>query len=276
MDEGNEMAKPRISVGIDVGSECIKVAVVDEQGTLQGSSVVARRGYFQDRVAEAFPIALDDAQVQSEDILGICATGFAENCVPMATIFKGETACHAMGAFHHHPGAMCLVDIGGREPKVITVNEKGHPTSVLTLRRCATGIGTFLIFAARHLDVHPSRMQELAFCTDEGCEVGSYCSLFSGQEILEKLREGVSREALALGCINSIADRVIEIGWSSDKVFVTGGVAEYFPGVLTAMADKTGNHVSAVSQPILAGALGAALWVFKEKNIPLCKQGENR
>ena len=194
----------------------------------------------------------------------------------MATTFLGDTACHALGAFHHNQGAMCVIDIGGRDPKAIQVNDQGRPTSIQTLRRCATGIGTFLIFAARHLDVRPSQLQELAACTDESCEVGSYCSMFSGQAILENLREGVSREAVALGCINSIADRVIEIGGFTDPVFVTGGVAEYFPGVMSAIADKTGLRVQIVPQPILVGAVGAALWVFQEKKIPLCKQGENR
>jgi predicted CoA-substrate-specific enzyme activase len=274
--EGKSMAKPKISVGVDVGSECIKVAVVDDQGLLQGSSIVARRGYFQDRVAEAFPVALDDAQVSADDVLGVCATGFAENCVPMATHFLGEMACHALGAAHFNPATRCVVDIGGRDPKVIQVNERGRPTSIQTLRRCATGIGTFLIFAARHLDVHPSHLQELAARTDESCEVGSYCSMFAGQTILERLREGVSREAVALGCINSIADRVIEIGGFTDPVMVTGGVAEYFPGVLSAIAEKTGLRVEAVPQPILVGAVGAALWVFQEKKIPLSKQGANQ
>jgi predicted CoA-substrate-specific enzyme activase len=269
------MAEPKISVGVDVGTECIKVAVMDDQGALLGNSIVARRGYFQDRVTEAFPVALDDAQVAAEDVLGICATGFAANCVPMATTSLGEAACHAMGAFHHKKRAMCVIDIGGRDPKSIQVNEKGLPTAIQTLRRCAAGIGTFLIFAARHLDVHPSHMQEMAIRTDETCHVGSYCSMFSGQDILEKLREGVSRETVALGCIESIADRVIEIGGFTDPVFVTGGVAEYFPGVLTAIGEKTGNHIEAVPKPILAGAMGAALWVFKEQSIPLSQQGEN-
>jgi len=269
------MAKPLVSVGIDVGTECIKVAVVNDQGVILGNSIVARRGYFQDRVAEAFPIALEDAQITTSDLHGVCATGFAENCVPMATTFMGETACHALGAYHHNQGAMCVIDIGGRDPKAIQVDDRGHPTSIQTLRRCATGIGTFLIFAARHLDVHPTHLQELAARTDEACDVGSYCSLFSGQAILEKLREGVSREAVALGCINSIADRVIEIGGITDPVFVTGGVAEYFPGVLSAIAKKTGHRIEAVPQPILAGAVGASLWVFKNNSISLCKQGES-
>ena len=143
------MAESKISVGIDVGTECIKVAVINDQGVLLGSSIVARRGYFQDRVSEAFPIALEDAQVDAEDLLGICATGFAENCVPMATPFLGDSACHALGAFHHHKQAMCVIDIGGRDPKAIQVDDRGRPTGIQTLRRCAAGIGTFLIFAAR-------------------------------------------------------------------------------------------------------------------------------
>jgi len=269
------VSEPKVSIGIDVGTECIKVAVINDQGVLVGSSIVARRGYFQDRVSEAFPVALDDAQVSATDILGVCATGFAENCVPMATTYLGDTACHALGAFHHHRQAMCVIDIGGRDPKLIKVDNQGRPTSIQTLRRCAAGIGTFLIFAARHLDVHPSHLQEMAARTDESCDVGSYCSMFSGQDILEKLREGVSRESVALGCINSIADRVIEIGLLSDPVYVTGGVAEYFPGVLTAIAKKTGHHVEAVPQPILAGATGAALWVFQETRVPLGQKGEN-
>ncbi len=269
------MAEQKISVGVDVGTECIKVVVVDNHGTLLGNSIVARRGYFQDRVSEAFPVALEDAQVDAADVSGICATGFAENCVPMATSFLGETACHALGAFHFNQQPMCVIDIGGRDPKAIRVDDQGRPTSIQTLRRCAAGIGTFLIFAARHLDVHPSHLQEMAARTDEACDVGSYCSMFSGQDILEKLREGASREAVALGCINSIADRVIEIGRFDEPMFITGGVAEYFPGVLTAIAAKTGHPVEAIPQPILAGAMGAALWVFQEQGIPLSKQGES-
>ena len=70
-------------------------------------------------------------------------------------------------------------------------------------------------------------------------------------------------------------DRVVEIGRLTDPVYVTGGVAEYFPGVLKAIAEKTGLKVDAVPQPILAGATGAALWVFQKQNISLSQQGAN-
>jgi predicted CoA-substrate-specific enzyme activase len=261
-------------VGIDVGTECVKAVVIDDAGMLLGNAVVARRGYFQDRVTEAFATVLDDAQVSREDISEVCATGFAENCVPMATSFRGETACHALGAFHHHPHAMTVVDIGGRDPKVIHVSDRGCPTAIHTLRRCAAGIGTFLIFAARHLDVSPTRMQEMAAMADAPVDVGSYCSMFSGQDILEKLRDGATREEVALGCIHSIADRVVEIGRFHGTIRLTGGVAEYFPGVLQALAEKLQLPVEAVPQPILAGALGAALWGQRSRQANHCKQGE--
>ena len=260
--------------GIDVGTECVKAVIIDETGKLLGNTVVPRRGYFQDRVTEAFAIVLDDAQVTAGDLVGVCATGFAENCVPMATTFRGETACHALGAFHHHPHPMTVVDIGGRDPKVIHVDERGHPTGIHTLRRCAAGIGTFLIYAARHLDVSPTRMQEMAAMAAAPVDVGSYCSMFSGQDILEKLRDGATREEVALGCIHSIADRVVEIGRFRGTIRVTGGVAEYFPGVMKALSEKIGLPVEAVPEPILTGALGAALWGLKAHQADHCHQGE--
>ncbi len=264
----------KVSAGIDVGTECVKAVITNESGSLLGTAVVARRGYFQDRVTEAFAMALEDAQVTQQELDGICATGFAENCVPMATQFLGDSACHALGAFHHHPHAMSVIDIGGRDPKVIHVNDTGCPTAIYTLRRCAAGIGTFLIYASRHLDVHPTRLQEMAAMATTPAEVGSYCSMFSGQDILEQLRDGARREDVALGCIHSIADRVIEIGQLEGTVRITGGVAEYFPGVLRVLADKTGAEISAVPEPILAGAVGAALHVFQTQHTVHSGQGE--
>lgn len=260
--------KQEYSLGIDVGTECVKAAVLDAAGILRGNAIVNRSGYFQDRVTEVQALALDDAQVAESDLVGICATGFAENCVTTATCSLGETACHALGAFHFHPHAMTLIDIGGRDPKVIHVNDRGQPTAIFTLRRCAAGIGTFLIFAARQLDVHPTRLQEMATMAEAPAQIGSYCSIFSGQDILERLREGATREEVALGCIHSIADRVIEIGNLEGPVRVSGGVAEYFPGVMQALAEKAGTEVKSVPQPILAGAIGAALWVFQTKTHP--------
>ena len=119
------------------------------------------------------------------------------------------------------------------------------------------GIGSFLIFASRHLDVHPTRLEELAATAENPASIGSYCSIFAGTEILEMIRDDVSRPEIALGCMHSIAERIFEIGGFEEPLVVTGGVPEYFPGVLRILSTLTGMSVHAVPEPITAGALGA-------------------
>jgi activator of 2-hydroxyglutaryl-CoA dehydratase len=115
------------------------------------------------------------------------------------------------------------------------------------------------MYSARHLDVHPTQLQELASSASGQAPIGSYCSVFAATEILEQLRDGVSREKIALGCLHSVAERIYEIGGFQEPVRVTGGVAEYFPGVLKSLSEITGLKIEAVPEPIMAGALGAAL-----------------
>lgn len=254
--------------GVDVGTECVKAIILQGDGAIVGRTVVPTSGYFQDRAREALDVALDEAQVQRAELAGLCATGFGAKCVDGATMTAGETTCHALGAFRHFKESMCVVDIGGRDPKVVHVDGSGRPTSIYAARRCAAGIGTFLMFASRHLDVHPTQLQELAAAVDAPATVGSYCSVFAGSEILERLREGASREEIALGCMHSVAERIVEIGGFESPLRVTGGVAEYFPGVLKAFAEMTGLEVEAIPEPITAGALGAAMKALQAAERP--------
>jgi predicted CoA-substrate-specific enzyme activase len=253
----------RIAAGVDVGTECVKATIVAEGGLVMGRAVMPTSGYFQAVVHEVLAAALDDAQRKEGDLAGIGATGFGMHCVPAATLTAQESACHALGAFQQVGTAMTLVNVGGRDPHVITVDARGRQLNSRGARRCANGIGSFLMFAARHLDVSPTRLQELAASAEgSAASVSSYCSVFSAADVLERLREGASREAIALGCIRSIAERITEIGGLSAPVMICGGVAEYFPGVLHALDELTGTKVRAVTDPIFTGAVGAALRVL--------------
>lgn len=245
--------------GIDVGSECVKALILDAGKQIRGRAVVATRGRFQDCIQEAFGAALDEAQVRRAELREIYATGFGARCVPDATASISESVAHALGAMSYFPQPLTVIDIGGREPKVIPIDAEGRLLESRSLRRCAVGIGTFLMFAARHLDVHATRLEELAASAEKPATIGSYCSVFGGSEVLERLVEGATPEEVALGCIRSVAERVYEIGPMKPPLVITGGVAEYFPGVLKALGELSGTTPSAVPEPIMAGALGAAL-----------------
>ncbi len=259
--------RQRFTAGVDVGTECVKAVILGDDGNTQGRAVVQTRGYFQERVREVLDLALDDAQVTEDALDEIGATGFGARLVPGATHSYSEAVCHALGAYRKFPQAMSVVNIGGQEPRVIQVDADGNPTEIGAARQCAVGIGTFLMYAARHLDIHPTQLQELAAAADHMAHVGSYCSVFAGGELLERLREGASREEVALGCIHSVAERVAEIGGFQGPIKVTGGVAEYFPGILTSLATLTGLSVEVVPEPMLAAATGAALKAREESGI---------
>lgn len=253
-----------VAAGVDVGTEYVKAVVVAAEGRVIGRSVIPTRGYFQACAYEALHAALQDAETESESLTGIGATGFGMNCVPQLTHTAIESSCHALGAYQHFRHAMTLVNIGGRQPEVITVDESGRRMSTRAARGCAVGVGSFLMFAARHLDVSPVRLDELASAAaGRAAPVSSYCSVFSATAVLERLREGAMREEVALGCIMSIAERVAEIGGFDGPIVVSGGVAEYFPGVMRALESLTGRQVTTMPDPIFAGALGAALMVFR-------------
>jgi predicted CoA-substrate-specific enzyme activase len=252
-----------VVAGADVGTECVKAIVLGEGGKILGRATVPTRGYFQACFDEALNNALQEAQAAVTHLAEICVTGFGGSCVQIATQSVTETLCHARGAFHHFPHAMTLVDIGGRDPKLIHVDDHGVVQSSKSVRKCAVGIGTFLMFASRHLDVHPTRLMDLAGTAEKGARVGSYCSVFAEVEVIELLRSGASAGEIALGCMNSVAERILEMDRLTSPVLVTGGVCEYFPGVVKALGERSGLAVDIVPEPIMAGALGAALFALE-------------
>jgi predicted CoA-substrate-specific enzyme activase len=251
-----------IVAGADIGTECVKAIVATGEGKIVGRATVPTRGYFQDCYQEAMGNALGEAQAKTADLASVVVTGFGASCVPSATQAVTETLCHARGAWHHLKRPMTLVDIGGRDPKVVRVVEGGAIASAKSVRKCAVGIGTFLMFTSRHLDVHPTRLMDLATTAEKPARVGSYCSVFAEVEVIELLRSGATAGEIALGAMYSIADRIMEMDRLEGPVTISGGVCEYFPGVVKALGDRSGCPVEIVPEPIMVGALGAALYAL--------------
>jgi predicted CoA-substrate-specific enzyme activase len=262
-----------VVAGIDAGTECVKVVILDVERTVIGRSVVPARGSFQVCIQEAMGTALEEAQISARQLRAACTTGFAASCSPLSTLSACEPACHARGAFSHLPRPGTVIDVSGREPKVIHVGPDGRSVASRSVRKCAVGIGTFLMFTARHLDVHPTRLMDLAVGAEKPARVGSYCSVFAEVEIIELLRRGVSLGEIALGAMHSVADRILEVGGIEGPVTLTGGVCEYFPGVTQALRAQYDRPVDVAPEPILCGALGAALYALDSITKPEVPDG---
>ena len=250
-------------LGMDVGSECVKAVMLDREKSIVARTSTPSRGYFETCIEEAAKAVIEEAKIEAGDLAAVVATGFGARCVANATSEISSSSAHAAGAYLHNPHEMTIIDIGGQEIRAISVDDDGTRVGSRGGRKCISGIGSFLMFAARHLDVHPTRMQELAAESDNPATVSSFCSVFSSNELLEHLRDGSSREDVALGCMRAIAERILELGVQDPSVVITGGVPEYFPGVLKQLEELSSIKVTVSPDPIYTGAHGAALTAFQ-------------
>ena len=155
--------------------------------------------------------------------------------------------------------AMTIIDIGGQDNKVIKVDNEGRRTNFKMNRKCAAGTGAFLEEMSTRLDIPIEEMDALAKQSTEMVELGSFCTVFSATEVLEKIRQGKKVSDIIKGLFYSVIKRVLEMEIITDSITMTGGVVEHNPFLVEMVKDKTGAEVLTPEHPQLTGAVGAAL-----------------
>ena len=221
---------------------------------------------FAAAAAEVLGRALDRAGVQESGLRSIFATGYGRANVARAAGVKTEIACHAKGCFHHFPEAQTIIDIGGQDNKIIKLDQSGARISFKMNRKCAAGTGAFLEEMAARLGLELSQMNRMAEQAEEAVELGSYCTVFSATEVLEKIRQGKSPEGIVKGIYLSMARRVLEMDSLENRVVLTGGVAAHNPIMAEILGELGQCRVSLPPSAQLTGALGAALFAWSEKS----------
>ena len=160
--------------------------------------------------------------------------------------------------------AMTIIDIGGQDNKIIKVDEKGRRLNFKMNRKCAAGTGAFLEEMAMRLDIPLEEMDSLARQSEDMVELGSYCTVFSGTEVLEKIRQGKKVPAIVKGLFYSVIKRILEMDSLTDKVAMTGGVVAHNPYLVQMVEEKTGKKILVPEFPQLTGAVGAALFAIDD------------
>ncbi len=251
------MAEEERFAGIDVGSTATKSVVIDGAGVILGSSVV--------RSGTDLAAAADSAYAEARRAAGnpvvarVVATGYGRASATDVDRVLTEITCHGRGGYHHFPQAITVVDIGGQDTKVITIDRTGKRVGFRMNRKCSAGTGTFLEEVARRLDVPLGELDAIARRAERAAPLGSFCTVFASTEMLSRIRAGEPLEALVLGAYESVVRRVVEMGDLRGVVVLTGGVVAHHPIVAEVLHRATGADVRVPPEPQLVGALGAAL-----------------
>jgi predicted CoA-substrate-specific enzyme activase len=159
--------------------------------------------------------------------------------------------------------AMTIIDIGGQDNKIIKLDDQGRRLSFKMNRKCAAGTGAFLEEMSLRLDIPLEAMDGLARQSRDMVELGSYCTVFSGTEVLEKIRQGRQVPDIVKGLFLSVIKRILEMDSLSDRVVMTGGVVAHNPYLVEMVREMTDREVLVPEHPQLTGAVGAALFAME-------------
>ncbi|MDP2151603.1 MAG: acyl-CoA dehydratase activase [Parvibaculum sp.] len=241
------------ALGIDIGSRFIKAVVVEG-----GRPVSFKKAETLFSPLENCMRVLDGMKADS-----MVVTGYGRHLleVHMDAESITEIKAFARGARAVFPSCRTIIDIGGQDTKVISLDENGLVKKFEMNDRCAAGTGKFLEVMAKALGYGIEEFGRDGHGDSADVQISSMCTVFAESEVVSLISKGISRQAIAKAIHKAIAGRVIamlkRVPVKDDVVFA-GGCANNMrlKGMLEA---GIGLAVNISSLPEMTGALGAAL-----------------
>jgi (R)-2-hydroxyacyl-CoA dehydratese activating ATPase len=270
-----------LTMGIDIGSRSSKCVILDDGQLLTYGSIETGPNILKtaQAVVEAaihrrpgkwgeYRMPLPDVKVDHlkiEDMAGIVSTGYGRAVVPFAHRNITEITCHCRGAQWFVPGVATILDVGGQDSKGIRVGAKGEVADFVMNDKCAGGTGRFMEIVADALQVPLSEIGPLALQSTKVLPFSSTCAAFGRGAAVTMRKEGERKEDILAGLHEAIANRVTALVKKvgiTDKFVISGGIGRNVGLVNKIEAKLDGLKVNLPQEPMIVGALGAALFAF--------------
>lgn len=158
-----------LTLGVDSGSTTTKVVLMENNKVI-GTGWTPTKDIMES-VYSAADEAFEGTGYTLDDVEGIGTTGYGRLTIGKnmkAELVQEELSVNAKGAVYladHQKGDATVLDIGGMDNKVITVND-GIPDNFTMGGICAGASGRFLEMTARRLDVDITELGPLAMKGD--------------------------------------------------------------------------------------------------------------
>ncbi len=238
-----------------------KIVILNQDEALC-SEVIKHTGAEHRRLAnQVMSEALERARLSFDDVTFIVATGYGRIAVPFADRQITELACHAKGISAMFPNARLAIDIGGQDSKGLKIS-RGKLIDFTMSDKCAAGTGRFLEVIAHSLGLEMEDLGGISLKSANKVTISSTCTVFAQQEVVAHLSRGVPLQDIMAGVYDAIASRVarmVDRLKVEPEVVFTGGVAKN-AGVVKALEKYLGHKVLIPDEPLLSGAIGAALF----------------
>ncbi len=249
-------------LGIDLGSRQAKFAAMDGDRLLWLKSFDTIPFYKRYGSVRNGKLVLDFAAMglltaEEATRTPLVVTGYGRNTLDLAGgRVVPEIQAHVAGAlFQTGLSTFTLLDMGGQDSKVARV-ENGVLVDFVMNDKCAASSGRYLENMAKVLDVS---LAELSRHYRNPVPLDATCGIFGESELLGKIIEGHSLEALCAGVNNTLIKRVAPMlsRFPRDLIVLTGGVARS-PAFFQLLREATGAELRVPEHPQHNGAIGCA------------------
>jgi benzoyl-CoA reductase subunit D len=253
-----------ISVGIDMGTQRVKVAI------LRDKEIIARTqnfsGFEPNIVAEqTFEEALKSAKISREDVKHVTATGAGVAMANFADTTISMMGADARAGAHFFSSARTVIDVGAEDARAVKCDEKGRMLDFIVNARCAAGAGTFIEAMARALEVKMEDMGGLSLKAERASPINASCVIFAESDVVSLIHREEPKTEIARAIFDAMAERVSSmarrLGITPDIVLL-GGVANDV-GFVASLKRILGMELLIPEEPMYAGAVGAALIAAK-------------
>ena len=195
-----------MQIGLDIGSTTIKIAVLDDAGTLlfskyqrHYSQIAARFLELHRELMTKFP-TLRTARLA---ISGSAGIGIAESC---GIQFVQEVFAEKICTEKLHPGTDAVIELGGEDAKILFL---GRHFDARMNDSCAGGTGAFIDQMAALLHVEPNQLNELAQQATTSYTIARRCGVFAKPDIPPLLNQGAAKCDLAASIFHAVASQAI-------------------------------------------------------------------
>jgi predicted CoA-substrate-specific enzyme activase len=270
-----------LSMGIDIGSRSSKCVILEDGKLLTYGSIETGPNIIKtaQAVVEAavhrragkwgeYRMPLPETKVDHlkiEDMACIVSTGYGRAIVPFAHRNVTEITCHCRGAQWFVPGVSTVLDVGGQDSKGIRVGAKGDVADFVMNDKCAAGTGRFMEIVAEALHVPLSEIGPRSLQSTKDLPFSTTCAAFGRGAAVTMMKEGERKEDILAGLHEAIAKRVLALVKRvgiADKFVISGGIGRNV-GLVSRIEERLdGVKVTLPQEPMIVGAMGAALFAL--------------
>lgn len=193
----------RHTAGIDIGTALTKAVIVGcgngEGPKVLGRGIVKTGVHLEKAAAAALVVARDMARLGPRETPYVVATGFGRYSPGFRDTQVTEITSAARGAWFLFPQSSTVLDIGSQSTRAVGLAPNGRVRAFKTNDKCAAGSGSFIVRAAKYLQVDMSKVGELALEAENPQPISSICAVLAESEIINHVSAGVSVEDILGG-----------------------------------------------------------------------------